>query len=143
MNSMLTAELIGRVGVAPKKKEGTGRDGKPTQYVQFSVAHNYNDNDTPKTLWIVCFWNGRQEGLLERITVGAEVFVRGRLSTRIYIRDNVPQVSLSLSVTELKVLHGPPAAETAATDTGVESERKATSPDGELNASDYHKSFNA
>lgn len=109
--SMLNAEIIGRVGTQAKWIENQGRDGKTTRWLQFSVAHNYqNQGNIEETCWVACFWRGSSPRLAELLIPGTEVYVRGRLSSRLYTASGNPQISLSISATELKILHKPGAS---------------------------------
>lgn len=99
----LAAELVGRVGRVPEKKQGqTG------EYLYFPVAYNAAGRDLVATVWVSCFWYGAEEGAEKQLGVGAEVFVRGRLSCRGYLsQDGRPRASIAISVSELKLLHKP------------------------------------
>lgn len=81
---MANIELIGNLGADAKVEE---RDGR--KFVCFNVAdtESWTDaqgNRQERTQWVSCTLNGDGGNLLPYLLKGKTVFVRGRLSTRVY-----------------------------------------------------------
>ena len=135
MAGLFTAEVIGRVGITPEL-----RQGKNGAYLYFRVAANLSSS---LTQWFACFapQNLLAEETLQRMTVGAEVFIRAnRVSIRAFTSTSgSASYTVGLEVSEVKVLHhqdsravDPPVATTVDT---------SNVPSPEASISDYYKNF--
>ena len=103
---MLKAEIIGNLGADAVKNQGN--DGT---YISFRVAHsttytNRNSGEVPKTTtWVSCTMNGDGGNLLQYLKSGEKVYVRGNLSSRIFVgHDGQRHAGLNISVTEIELV---------------------------------------
>lgn len=103
---MLKAEIIGNLGADAVKNQGN--DGT---YISFRVAHsttytNRNSGEVTKnTTWVSCTMNGDGGNLLPYLKSGEKVYVRGNLSSRIFVgHDGQRHAGLNISVTEIELV---------------------------------------
>lgn len=103
---MLKAEIIGNLGADAVKNQGN--DGT---YISFRVAHsttytNRNSGEVTKnTTWVSCTMNGDGGNLLPYLKSGEKVYVRGNLSSRIFIgHDGQRHAGLNISVSEIELV---------------------------------------
>ena len=103
---MLKAEIIGNLGADAVKNQGN--DGT---YISFRVAHsttytNRNAGEVTKnTTWVSCTMNGDGGNLLQYLKSGEKVYVRGNLSSRIFVgHDGQRHAGLNISVTEIELV---------------------------------------
>ena len=103
---MLKAEIIGNLGADAVRNQGN--DGA---YISFRVAHsttytNRNSGEVTKnTTWVSCTMNGDGGNLLPYLKSGEKVYVRGNLSSRIFVgHDGQRHAGLNLSVTEIELV---------------------------------------
>lgn len=103
---MLKAEIIGNLGADAVKNQGN--DGT---YISFRVAHsttytNRNSGEVTKnTTWVSCTMNGDGGNLLQYLKSGEKVYVRGNLSSRIFVgHDGQKHAGLNISVTEIELV---------------------------------------
>ncbi|MCM1168533.1 MAG: single-stranded DNA-binding protein [Bacteroides sp.] len=130
MAGFLAAELVGRLGQPARWHE------RESRYVTFQVAHNMTApraGAQSDVAWISCIWFNAPKKITEYLLPGTEVFVRGRLTARIYrTAQEEAKVSLDITVSELNILHVPAAkaadsqqaASPAPTDTEKEQQDK-------------------
>lgn len=94
---MLKSEVIGNIGSDAIVKQINGRD-----YVSFSVAHQRSKEET---VWISVLWYGNGGNLLQYLTSGKQVFVRGDMVVKTYTgRNNELRVSLNLNANEVQLV---------------------------------------
>lgn len=99
---MLQCEIIGNLGSDAVVKELSGK-----KYVSFNVAHTETRRDAggnrvKNTVWVSVLWNGDGGAVMQYLTKGASVFVRGRLSARTWTdRNGNMQVSLDVHAGEV------------------------------------------
>lgn len=105
---MFKGELIGNLGADALLQ--SGNDGK---FVTFRVAHSvkYTDRATGQivnnTTWVSCTWNHDGGGLLQYLKMGAKVFVRGSISSRLYTgNDGQKHAGINMSVQEIELCGG-------------------------------------
>ena len=103
---MLKAEIIGYLGADAVKNQGN--DGT---YISFRVAHsttytNRNSGEiTKNTTWVSCTMNGDGGNLLQYLKSGEKVYIRGNLSSRIFVgHDGQRHAGLNISVTEIELV---------------------------------------
>ena len=103
---MLKAEIIGNLGADAVKNQGN--DGT---YISFRVAHsttytNRNSGEVTKnTTWVSCTMNGDGGNLLPYLKSGEKVYVRGNLSSRIFVgHDGQRHAGLNISVSEIELV---------------------------------------
>lgn len=103
---MLKAEIIGNLGADAVKNQGN--DGT---YISFRVAHsttytNRNSGEVTKnTTWVSCTINGDGGNLLPYLKSGEKVYVRGNLSSRIFVgHDGQRHAGLNISVSEIELV---------------------------------------
>lgn len=103
---MLKAEIIGNLGADAVKNQGN--DGT---YISFRVAHsttftNRNSGEiTKNTTWVSCTMNGDGGNLLPYLKSGEKVYVRGNLSSRIFVgHDGQRHAGLNISVSEIELV---------------------------------------
>lgn len=103
---MLKAEIIGNLGADAVRNQGN--DGT---YISFRVAHsttytNRNSGEVTKnTTWVSCTMNGDGGNLLPYLKSGEKVYVRGNLSSRIFVgHDGQRHAGLNISVTEIELV---------------------------------------
>ena len=103
---MLKAEIIGNLGADAVKNQGN--DGS---YISFRVAHsttytNRNSGEVTKnTTWVSCTMNGDGGNLLPYLKSGEKVYVRGNLSSRIFVgHDGQRHAGLNISVSEIELV---------------------------------------
>lgn len=103
---MLKAEIIGNLGADAVKNQGN--DGT---YISFRVAHStqYTNRTTGEvtknTTWVSCTLNGDGGNLLPYLKSGIKIYVRGNLSSRIYVgHDGQKHAGLNISVQELELV---------------------------------------
>ena len=93
---MLKADIIGNLGANAQAKQINGKD-----YVSFDIAHTEKDT----TVWVSALWRGNGGNLLQYLTKGTSVFVRGNLSAGTYTtRSGEVRVSLSVMVSEINLI---------------------------------------
>lgn len=93
---MLKADIIGNLGANAQTKQINGKD-----YVSFDIAHTEKDT----TVWISALWRGNGGNLMQYLTKGTSVFVRGNLSAGTYTtRSGEVRVSLSIMVSEINLI---------------------------------------
>lgn len=111
---MLQVEVIGNLGGDAEIKDIYGK-----QYVSMNVAHSERKKDgSESTVWVSALWYGNGGNLMQHLTKGCKVFLRGRLAAKAYLdRSNQPQSSLTVYVTEI-TLCGSKAANAPAGDDG-------------------------
>lgn len=94
---MLKSEAIGNIGSDAIVKQINGRD-----YVSFSVAHQRSKDET---IWISVLWYGNGGNLLQYLTAGKQVFVRGDLSVKTYTdRNGDIRVSTNINANEVQLV---------------------------------------
>lgn len=99
---MLQCEIIGNLGSDAVVKELSGK-----KYVSFNVAHTETRRDAggnrvKNTVWVSVLWYGDGGAVMQYLTKGASVFVRGRLSARTWAdRNGNVQVSLDVNAGEV------------------------------------------
>lgn len=94
--SMLKTDIIGNLGANAQVKQINGKD-----YVSFDIAHTERDT----TVWVSALWRGNGGNLLQYLTKGTSVFVRGNLSAGTYTtRSGEVRVSLSVMVSEINLI---------------------------------------
>lgn len=105
---MAKIEFIGNLGADAQVKEVNGN-----KFISFNVADSdiYTDSNGQKqerTQWISCTMNGDGGKLLQYLTKGKTVYVRGYLSTRIYDSAlfHCKVVGLNCSVREIELIAG-------------------------------------
>ena len=81
---MLQLEIIGNLGNDAEIKEFNGK-----KYVSMNVAHSEKKRDAngsvlETTTWVSVLWYGDGGNLTQYLKRGCKVFVRGRLSLKIY-----------------------------------------------------------
>ena len=103
---MLKAEIIGNHGADAVRNQGN--DGT---YISFRVAHsttytNRNSGEVTKnTTWVSCTMNGDGGNLLPYLKSGEKVYVRGNLSSRIFVgHDGQRHAGLNISVSEIELV---------------------------------------
>lgn len=103
---MLKAEIIGNLGADAVRNQGN--DGT---YISFRVAHsttytNRNSEEVTKnTTWVSCTMNGDGGNLLPYLKSGEKVYVRGNLSSRIFVgHDGQRHAGLNISVSEIELV---------------------------------------
>lgn len=103
---MLKAEIIGNLGADAVRNQGN--DGT---YISFRVAHsttytNRNSGEVTKnTTWVSCTMNGDGGNLLQYLKSGEKVYVRGNLSSRIFVgHDGQKHAGLNISVSEIELV---------------------------------------
>ena len=103
---MLKAEIIGNLGADAVRNQGN--DGT---YISFRVAHsttytNRNSGEVTKTTtWVSCTMNGDGGNLLPYLKSGEKVYVRGNLSSRIFVgHDGQKHAGLNISVSEIELV---------------------------------------
>lgn len=103
---MLKAEIIGNLGADAVRNQGN--DGT---YISFRVAHsttytNRNSGEVTKnTTWVSCTMNGDGGNLLQYLKSGEKVYVRGNLSSRIFVgHDGQRHAGLNISVSEIELV---------------------------------------
>lgn len=103
---MLKAEIIGNLGADAVRNQGN--DGT---YISFRVAHsttytNRNSGEVTKnTTWVSCTMNGDGGSLLQYLKSGEKVYVRGNLSSRIFVgHDGQRHAGLNISVSEIELV---------------------------------------
>ena len=115
---MIELQMIGNLGADATIKELNGR-----RYIAFSIGDNekYTDQQGVKherTTWVSCLkplYNDNTT-LLQYLTRGTQVFIRGRVSTKAYQskQDLSWQASINCNVKELQLLSSKRTADTAA-----------------------------
>lgn len=100
---MLKIEIIGNLGSDAKLENRNGRE-----YVSFNVAHSekvtINGQVQERTTWVSCFRNGNLGGLLQYLTKGKSVFVRGNMSLNQYQdRNGNWQTGITCNVDEVQL----------------------------------------
>lgn len=105
---MAKIEFIGNLGADAQVKEVNGN-----KFISFNVADTdtYTDSNGQKqerTQWISCTMNGDGGKLLQYLTKGKTVYVRGYLSTRIFdsAQYHCKMVGLNCSVREIELIAG-------------------------------------
>lgn len=103
---MLKAEIIGNLGADAVRNQGN--DGT---YISFRVAHSTTYTNrisgevTKNTTWVSCTMNGDGGNLLQYLKSGEKVYVRGNLSSRIFVgHDGQRHAGLNISVTEIELV---------------------------------------
>ena len=103
---MLKAEIIGNLGADAVRNQGN--DGT---YISFRVAHsttytNRNSGEVTKnTTWVSCTMNGDGGNLLPYLKSGEKVYIRGNLSSRIFVgHDGQRHAGLNISVSEIELV---------------------------------------
>ena len=77
---MMTLEIIGNLGADAEVKKFNDDD-----YVVMSVADTYKDKSgDAKTTWVSVLKKGDGGNLLQYLTKGSKVFIRGRLVVSVY-----------------------------------------------------------
>lgn len=95
----MKAEFIGNLGRDAETKQS--QDGR--SFLTFSVADSYKQNGQEVTNWVDCTYNG--VNLAQWLKKGCKVFVRGRLTTKLYTKkDGTQNVALSCAVSELEIV---------------------------------------
>lgn len=103
---MLKVEMIGNLGANAEIKEHNGN-----KYVTFRVAHTekWNDKATgqivSRTIWASCTINGDGGNLVQYLTQGTKVFIRGSMTLNVYSSALTKQMEagLNISVWELEL----------------------------------------
>lgn len=104
---MLKGEVIGYLGNQAEIKVINN-----VQYVVFSVAHNEVTKDDEgkritNTLWVSILWKSDGGNLLQYLTKGQHVFVRGNISPRMYMSaDGSAKVGLTMFCREIQLIGG-------------------------------------
>ena len=97
----MKAEFIGNLGRDAETKQSP--DGR--EFLTFSVADSYKQNGQEVTNWVECVSNNVK--LAQWLTKGTKVFVRGRLTAKLYTKkDGTNAVQLSCNVSELEFCGG-------------------------------------
>lgn len=90
---MLQLEVIGNLGSDAEIKIFGER-----KYVSFSLAHSEKHKDgNSETVWVNVLWYGEGGNLLQYLTKGTKLFVRGRFAPKAYT-DNSGQPKCSVNV---------------------------------------------
>lgn len=81
---MLQVQIIGHIGADARVEEANGN-----KFISFNVAHtdSWTGQDGTKheqTTWVSCAMNGDGGNILQYLVKGKQVFVQGRLSTRVF-----------------------------------------------------------
>lgn len=104
---MLTTALIGNVGADAEFKSSNGRE-----FTTFRVAHNdswTDDNGVSHndTKWVDCILNGHPN-VANYIKQGTQVYVYGRLSTRVYSSAKLRCMvaGITINVMQIELLGG-------------------------------------
>lgn len=110
---MLKLEVIGNLGANAEIKNDNGRT-----FVQFRVAHTDKFTDISgvkheNTTWIQCFITGDAKGLLQYLTKGTKVFVRGDMQLRVYSSEKERKMvaGVSIAVREIELCGSLPKQE--------------------------------
>lgn len=104
---MLQCEVIGCLGADAEIKELSGK-----KYVSFNVASTENVKDSTgnkveQTVWVSVLWYGDGGGVFPFLKKGTKLFVRGRLSSKIYSDSKeIARVSLSVYANEVFLCGG-------------------------------------
>lgn len=102
---MLKLEVIGNLGASAEVKTGNGRT-----FISFRVAHSrkYRDgagNSLEETIWVSCAltYTGH-ENLIQYLTTGTKVFIRGYMGINIYEdKNHERKAGINVNVTELEL----------------------------------------
>lgn len=101
---MFKAELIGNLG-----KDAQVIEGNSGKFVSFNVAHSSkytraSGEEIKNVTWVSCILNGEAPRLLPYLKKGVKVYVRGNLSTRIYINtQGNKEVGINCNVSEIEL----------------------------------------
>lgn len=101
---MLQCEVIGNIGSDAEIKEFSGK-----KYVSFNVAHSEKRKDSNGTMvesttWVSVLWYGDGGGLTQYLKKGCKVFVRGRLSVKLYQdRNGNTQVAVNVNANKVNL----------------------------------------
>ena len=134
---MLKAEIIGNLG-----QDAIIRNYNGKKFISFSIAHSetYTNQDgtrVEKTVWISCLKFGESK-ILQYLTRGTRVFVRGDLSTNLYQSNGTTHAGLNCNVGEIQLLSAPaptpasPTPEPLTPDEPKKTTKKKTSPPDNL-----------
>ena len=103
---MFKAELIGNLGADAERRQGN--DG---MFVSFRVAstRKWTNRQTGEiienTTWVSCTLNGDGGGVFQYLKAGEKVFIRGELSTRLYIgQDGQKHAGVNVSVEQIELV---------------------------------------
>lgn len=102
---MIRIEVIGNLGANAEVKTGSSNS-----FISFRLGHtdkymDQNKNEVKETTWVSCAmkYTGHEK-LVQYLTTGKKIFVRGFLSTRVYTDNNHQQrVGLNCNVSELEI----------------------------------------
>ena len=102
---MLKIDVIGNLGAQAETKSQNGES-----FVTFRVAatNKYTNKQTGEikedTTWISCLWRGEHKNVIQYLTVGTKVFVRGDGVLKMFIgHDGQKHAGLNVRVTELEL----------------------------------------
>lgn len=102
---MLKVEILGNLGA-----DAYLRRDNDSAFVSFNVCHTdrYTDRATGQVMevsqWVSCTLNGEQKNLLPYLKQGVKVFVRGFLSSRLFLgKDGKQHAGLNCGVTEIEL----------------------------------------
>lgn len=97
---MLQIEAIGNLGSDAEIKIFGER-----KYVSFSLAHSERHKDgNSETVWVNVLWYGDGGNLLQYLTKGTKLFVRGRFAPKAYIDNSgQPRCSVNVYATEVSL----------------------------------------
>lgn len=102
---MLKAEIIGHIGA-----DATVVRNNDGCFVSFRVAHSVRTTDTQtgqvseRTSWVSITLNGDGGGLLQYLKKGTKIYVRGNLSSRLYVgNDGLKHAGLNVFATEIEL----------------------------------------
>lgn len=97
---MLQLEAIGNLGSDAEIKIFGER-----KYVSFSLAHSERHKDgNSETVWVNVLWYGDGGNLLQYLTKGTKLFVRGRFAPKAYTDNSgQPRCSVNVYATEVSL----------------------------------------
>jgi single-strand DNA-binding protein len=103
---MVNMQAIGHLGKDVNVKEANGK-----QVLNFSIAHTESWKDSQgvkkeKTLWVDCAWWTESKNIAQYLTKGAQVYVSGTPSIRVWESEKTDKhgASLELRVFNLQLL---------------------------------------
>lgn len=99
---MLSIELIGRLGHGASVRNINGKE-----CVSFDVAADDGCGQNKRTLWLSCLMSGNGGALLQYLTKGTQVFIRGGYADKIYQRrDGTSDIDRTVWVRDIRLLGG-------------------------------------
>lgn len=106
---MLTAEIIGNLGANAEIRNN--------EYITFRVAHTEKTRSgetvTETTTWVSVTTSIEKKTILQYLTTGTKVFVRGKLSARCYVgNDGHHHAGINIRAYDIELCGGPRATTT-------------------------------